>query len=140
MTGSYNAWIFNVSRWMNSILSCSKCNNNKKYQHVNNTKYSLFDELNYNNSKCSFDKLENIDHGDCKDRNISYYYKEKYSSATFCTSINFDNVINNYKIYAGNDSRPIDTICDNLIEPYRPCTIYEGSGNHVLSVIGTFYT
>ena len=111
----HNAWAFNVSRWLNSVLSVSSCNITEIISITNHT-------LN------------------CKDPSTIDDYFPGCPSSHFINpgSVFCHNLADNPEHEASfHDAKPLDDICDNTIPPKRKCTVFGGSGPHATSIMGS---
>lgn len=108
-----NAWSFNVTRWLNAILSARECHNDKS--------------INLRNLV-----TQNIKEGVCSnDYDITnQFYKCKLMNETslqslFCFKfVDYENELSYIK------HRPINLICDNSLPPIRECLVFRGSGKY----------
>jgi hypothetical protein len=116
-----NAWFYNVSRWMNAVLSSSSCSLGHK---------APVDLI--NQPWCNYEKLTDAS-SDCADINISSYTS---LPSSFCAAYNLRDMGNTVPLPHHNShssSKPLNATCDNITPPTRRCSVYEGSGKYLIS-------
>lgn len=97
-----NAWSFNVTRWLNFVLSSSECNDGKN-DFRNELYGNCFNDLYTTFTECRLPQMES-------------------RKAVFCSKNNAKSESSYVK------HRLLDTICDNSILPHRHCLVFGGSG------------
>ena len=114
-----NAWSFNVTRWLNTVLSTSTCDK-KRILPVSDP-----------NARC---------------KNKTHFLpSERYKNCPLSTSIVRDGAVFCSKFTENPETerarhpnaKPLDDICDASMPPARMCNVYGGSGEFATMVMGS---
>jgi len=101
----FNAWPFNVTRWLNSVLSTSTCNQQD------------FISLHDPKASCVTSREADNEYSNCL-----VHSNFSQAGAVFCRS--FAEAEYEAKFHG---TKTLDDICDNTMLPHRPCTVFGGS-------------
>ena len=116
-----NAWAFNVTRWLNNVLSTGSCDI-KAVQPVSVTNAHALCK-----NKTSFMPSELY-------KNCPSSTSITHNGAVFCSRFSGDP--NEDRAMHPNAKR-LDDICDSSVPPLRNCNVYGGSGRYATMVMGS---